>query len=237
MSQNGGLSSEIFIVDEDATVRESLSVEFIRAGYRVITFSEGRSFVSAAREHIPACVVIDIFMPSSAGLDILKQLDAANYPAPICIVSGRADISLVVEAVKNGACDFIEKQMDAGSIARRVCETIEVWTRHRQTDATSEFEWQRFPGRDRLTRREVQVLAQIATGATNKAAADALGISARTIETHRGHIMKKLGAKNAVELVRMVLSVSDGAWKHARSHAASAKAVQIVPRTAPCHPE
>jgi two-component system, LuxR family, response regulator FixJ len=237
MFQNAGLSSEIFIVDDDAIVRESLSIEFSRAGYRVMTFSEGTSFVAAARKRIPACVVLDMFMPGASGLDILKQLDAANYPAPICIVSGRADISLAVEAIKNGACDFIEKQMDAGSIVGRVDKMIEVWTRHRQKDATSEFQWQRFPGRDCLTRREIEVLAQIAAGATNKAAAEALGISSRTIETHRWHIMKKLGVKNAVELVRMILSGSNGARQPTRSSMANARTMQILTQTVTHHSE
>jgi FixJ family two-component response regulator len=235
MFRNGESTSEIFIVDDDAIVRESLSMEFGRAGYRVTTFSEGMSFVSAARKRIPTCVVLDIFMPGASGLDILKQLDAANYLAPICIVSGHADISLAVEAIKNGACDFIEKQMDAGSIVSRVEKMIAVWTRHRQKDATSEFQWQRFPGRDYLTRREIEVLAQIAAGATNKAAAGALGISSRTIEAHRSHIMKKLGVKNAVELVRLILSGSNGARLTAISPVASARAIQILPQTVNHH--
>jgi FixJ family two-component response regulator len=237
MFHNGGRTSEIFIVDDDAIVRESLSMEFTRAGYLVTTFSEGTSFVAAARERVPACVVLDMFMPGPSGLDVLKRLDAANYPAPICIVSGRADISLVVEAIKNGASDFIEKQMDAGSVIERVGKMIEVWTRHRQKDATAEFQWQRFPGRECLTRREIEVLTQIAAGATNKAAAEILGISCRTIETHRWHIMKKLGAKNAVELVRMVLGGGSRAPKPVRSPTAGARTMQVLPQAPVHHPE
>jgi FixJ family two-component response regulator len=206
MFQNGRLGSEIFIVDDDAIARESLSIEFIRAGYRVTTFAEGTSFVAAAWVRIPACVVIDMYMPGPSGLDILKQLDAASYPAPICIVSGSSDVPVAVEAIKNGACDFIEKQMDAGSIVERVGKTIDAWARRHQKDEMSEIRWQHFPGRDCLTRREIEVLAQITAGATNKAAAKALGISPRTIEIHRWHIMKKLGARNVVQLVRMVLN-------------------------------
>ena len=215
MFQNGGLSSEIFIVDDDAIIREFLSIEFIRAGYRVMTFSEGTSLVAAARERIPACVLMDICMPGLSGLDILKQLDAANYPAPICIVSGRGDIQAAVEAIKNGACDFIEKQMDAGLIVERVGKTIDAWARRQQKEETSEIRWQHFPGRDCLTRREIEVLVQITAGATSKAAAKTLGISPRTIETHRWNIMKKLGAKNVVGLVRIALSGNGRARQHA----------------------
>ena len=89
MFQNDGHSSEIFIVDDDAMVRESLSIVFAQAGYRVKTFSDGTSVVAAARVRIPACILMDISMPGLSGLEALKQIDAANYPAPICIVSGR----------------------------------------------------------------------------------------------------------------------------------------------------
>jgi two-component system, LuxR family, response regulator FixJ len=227
MFQNSGLSSEIFIVDDDAIVRESLSIEFIRAGYRVTTFREGTSFAAAAWIRIPACVLMDMCMPGPSGLDILKQLDAANYPAPICIVSGRGDIPVAVEAIKNGAFDFIEKQMDAASIVERVGKTIDAWIRRQQKDETSEIRWQHFPGRDCLTRREIEVLGQIASGATNKAAAKALGISPRTIEIHRCHIMKKLGAKNVVELVRIVLNSNGRARQHTRLSAAGTRIMQI----------
>jgi FixJ family two-component response regulator len=221
MFQNDGHSSEIFIVDDDAMVRESLSIVFAQAGYRVKTFSDGTSVVAAARVRIPACILMDICMPGPSGLDILKQLDAANYPAPICIVSGRGDVPVVVEAMKNGACDFIEKQIDAGSIVERVGKAIDAWARLQQKDETSEIRWQHFPGRDRLTRREIEVLAQITAGANNKAAAKTLGISPRTIEIHRMHIMRKLGARNVVDLVRTVLSSSGSASQHVATRALS----------------
>jgi FixJ family two-component response regulator len=219
MLQTGEQNSEIYIVDDDAMVRESLSIVFSQAGYRVRAFCEGKSVVAAARVRIPACIIIDIFLPGTSGLDILKQLDAANYPAPVFIVSARRDISIAVEAIKNGACDFIEKQTDVASIVTRVGKTIATWASRQQTDATSEIRWRHFPGRPLLSRREIEVLAQIMAGASNKEAAKTLGISSRTIETHRQHIMKKLGAKNAVELVHIVLGT-----KGRRSQDASPRA-------------
>jgi FixJ family two-component response regulator len=205
MLQNGEHNSEIYIVDDDALVRESLSIVFTQAGYQVKAFCDGASVVAAARVRTPACILIDIYLPGTSGFDVLKQLDAANYPAPIFIVSARRDISIAVEAIKNGACDFIEKQTDVASIVTRVGKTIATWASRQQKDATSEIRWRHFPGRPLLSRREIEVLAQIMAGASNKEAAKTLGISSRTVETHRQHIMKKLGAKNAVDLVHIVL--------------------------------
>ena len=105
------LSSEIFIADDEECVRDSLSSLFTLAGYQVTTFEEGTSLVLTARVRIPVCILLDICMPGPSGLDILKQLDAANYPAPIFILSGRGDIPSAVQAIKNGAYDFMEKEI------------------------------------------------------------------------------------------------------------------------------
>jgi len=227
MLQTGVHSSEIYIVDDDAMVRESLSIAFSQAGYQVRTFCEGTSVIAAARVRIPACIVMDIYLPGTSGLDILKQLDAANYQAPIFVVSARRDISIAVEAIKNGACDFIEKQTDVASIVTRVGKTIATWASRQQKDATVEIRWRHFPGRHLLSRREIEVLAQIMGGASNKESATTLGISCRTIETHRQHIMKKLGAKNAVDLVHIVLGTDSRRSQDASPRAARDQIMRV----------
>lgn len=223
MLQTAMPSSEIFIADDDEWIRESLSSLFTLAGYQVTAFAEGMSLILTARVRIPACILLDICMPGPSGLDTLKQLDAANYPAPIFIVSGRGDIPSAVQAIKNGAYDFIEKQAEAGSIVERVGKTIATWPSRQQQGQTAEILWQHFPGRDQLTRREIEVLAQITAAASNKEAARDLGISRRTIEVHRKHIMQKLGAKNAVDLVRIVLKMQHNTQRSASSGTASAR--------------
>jgi FixJ family two-component response regulator len=162
-------------------------------------------------------------MPGPSGLDILKELDAANYSAPIFIISGRGDIPSAVLAIKNGAFDFIEKQTEALSIVERVDKTLAARTCHQQEGRTPEILWRHFPGRDQLTRREIEVLAQIVAAASNKEAARDLGISRRTIEVHRKHIMQKLGAKNAVDLVRIVLMMQHGTQTPLGSGSASVR--------------
>jgi two-component system, LuxR family, response regulator FixJ len=197
-------SREIFIVDDDPMVRDVLSEVFAQAGYQAVSFVDGASFIAAARERIPACVILDIFMPGRSGLEILKDLDASNYPAPIFVASGRGDIPSAVEAIKNGAFDFIEKRLDAETLVERVGDAIKARSQ-RQNHNGSETLSQSFPGCDLLTRREREVLALIAASATNREAATSLGISQRTVEIHRAHIMHKLGAKNSVDLARKVM--------------------------------
>jgi FixJ family two-component response regulator len=198
-------SREIYIVDDDPMVRDVLSEVFAQAGYRAISFVDGASFVAAARERIPACVILDIYMPGRSGLEILRDLDASNYPAPIFVASGRGDIPSAVEAIKNGAFDFIEKRLDAESLVGRVGDAITARLQLRQDENGADTLPESFPGCDLLTRREREVLALIVASATNREAATSLGISQRTVEIHRAHIMHKLGAKNSVDLARKVI--------------------------------
>jgi two-component system, LuxR family, response regulator FixJ len=201
----GQSDREVFIVDDDPMVRDVLSEVFAQAGYQASSFVDGASFVAAARERIPACVILDIYMPGRSGLEILKDIDAPNYPAPIFVASGRGDIPTAVEAIKSGAFDFIEKRLDAATLVARVGEAIEARAHLRQDDNGAESLAPAFPGSELLTRREHEVLALIADSATNKEAAQKLGISQRTVEIHRAHIMHKLGAKNSVDLARKVM--------------------------------
>jgi two-component system, LuxR family, response regulator FixJ len=201
----GAASREIFIVDDDPIVRDMLSALFDQAGYLPISFVDGASFVAAARKRIPACVILDIYMPGRSGLEILKDIDASNYPAPIFIASGRGDIPSAVEAIKNGAFDFIEKRLDARALVARVGEAVRARSQPRQAGKGAQRPPAAFVGSELLTRREHEVLALITASATNKEAAQTLGISPRTVEIHRAHIMHKLGAKNSVDLARRVM--------------------------------
>ena len=207
MSMSNAASGEIFIVDDDPLVLNALSIVLSREGYQVTGFGEGGSFLAAAKSRTPTCIILDVQMPGQSGLDILRELNAQQYQAPIFIISGVGDIPMAVEAIKNGALDFIQKPFDAGTVVTRVREAVEAWARRAQrTEAQKTF-----PGHDLLTARERDVLGQIASGSSNKQAGRELGISPRTIEVHRARIMEKLGAKNAADLVRIVLSDGRGA--------------------------
>jgi two-component system response regulator FixJ len=199
-------SGEIFIVDDDPLVVNALTAVLSREGYQVSGFGEGASFLAAAKSRTPTCIILDVQMPGQSGLDILKELNAQHYPAPIFIISGVGDIPMAVESIKNGALDFIEKPFDAATVVTRVREAVEAWARRSQRSGGGDILSKTFPGHELLTSRERDVLGQIAAGSSNKQAGRELGISPRTIEVHRARIMEKLGAKNAADLVRIVLS-------------------------------
>ncbi len=200
------LNSEIFIVDDDYDMREALSAIFRKEGYRTAAFADGRSFVRLARGQAPACVLLDLCMPGMSGLEVLKELDARNYPAPILMISAQEDILNVVGAMRNGAFDYIEKRLDADAIVTRVVDAVESWKQLRDRDELPAPLSPAIRGYYQLTRREREVLAQIAAAASNKETARNLGISPRTVEIHRGRIMHKLGAKNSVDLMRIVMN-------------------------------
>jgi len=103
----GAGMSEIFIADDDPSVGAALAVVLSGEGYQVTSFVEGEAFLNAARARTPECVLLDVHLPGCSGLDVLRKLDAQHYPAPILIISGRGDIPTAVDAIRNGALDFI----------------------------------------------------------------------------------------------------------------------------------
>jgi two-component system response regulator FixJ len=206
MSQERATRREIFVVDDDAGVRAAVAAIFSRKGYGVAGFADGGSFLDAARGRTPACILLDVYMPGRSGIDILKALNADHYGAPILIMSGQGDIAMAVDTIRNGALDFIEKPFTPETVLGCVEEAIEAWERRRRGADASQVRSVRFPGKELLTLREIDVLDQISAGASNKEAARQLGISFRTVEVHRARIMEKLGAKNAADLMRIVLS-------------------------------
>jgi FixJ family two-component response regulator len=197
--------TKIFIVDDDPDIREVLTALFRNAGYQTADFADCKSFVREARDQTPACILLDLCMPGHSGLEALIDIDARNYPAPIVILSGREDVVDIVQAMKCGAADYIEKRLDAEAIVARVADAIDTWLRPRRSEKATPVLSPEIHGYHKLTPRERQVLEQIAAAASNKETALHLGISPRTVEIHRSRIMHKLGAKNSVDLMRIVM--------------------------------
>ena len=173
----------IYIVDDDPAVRDALSVVFDLEGFDVKTFSDGETFLTAASQVVPSCVILDVHMPGRSGLEILKSLAPQTYEAPVFIISGQGDIPMAVEAIKLGAFDFIEKPFSADTVVSRVRESIA--TAAKRADRAEATDMQAFAETANLTQREREVLKEITDGASNKEAGRALGISPRTVEVHR----------------------------------------------------
>jgi FixJ family two-component response regulator len=196
---------EIFVLDDDPAVRETLSLVLSAGGYEVKGFADGGELLALARNRTPACILLDVHIPGKSGLDVLKELRGEEYPAPIFMISGQGDIAMAVSAIKNGALDFIEKPFRGNEIVVRLNEAIGAHAL-RRAEPPAGTAVLRIPGAEPLTRREREVLEQFTSGASNKEAGRQLGISPRTIEDHRANIMKKLGARNAADLVRIVMT-------------------------------
>jgi FixJ family two-component response regulator len=206
MTEAAPTNGEIFIVDDDPAIRQMLSLVFEQAGFHATCFAEGAALLASTRALVPACIILDVNIPGRSGLDILKQLNAEDYPAPIFVISGEGDIPMAVAAIRNGALDFIEKPFRAAAVVSQVKESIEAWGRRQQDAAGNGSAKMGIPGREPLTRRERDVLTLIVGGASSKEAGRRLGISPRTIEFHRARIIEKVGAKNTADLIRIVVS-------------------------------
>jgi FixJ family two-component response regulator len=193
---------DVVVIDDDASVRDALSILLQMDGLKVTAYADGDSFVVESMRLKPGCVLLDVHMPGRSGLDILDAIGGATYRAPIIMISGRGDVPMAVQAMKHGAYDFIEKPFDADVVLKRVREAMS------QTSVAAPMLMQgrlpAFKGHEALTAREVDVLEQIVGGASNKEAGRILGISPRTIEVHRARIMEKLKVRNTAELVRLV---------------------------------
>ena len=155
---------EIFVVDDDPAVRDTLSMVLKAAGYEVICFADGAALLSVARSRTPAAILLDVHIPGKSGLDILRELHGEDYPAPIFMISGQGDIAMAVGAIKSGALDFIEKPFRGSEIVGRLDEAIGAYARRQAENASPKFGSLHFPGREPLTRREREVLEQFAAG-------------------------------------------------------------------------
>jgi FixJ family two-component response regulator len=194
----------VIVVDDDASVRDALMLLLKLEGYAPSCFADGESFLDALDVSEPACVILDLTLPGLPPLAVLKQLAVRHFAAPVLVISGQPDIGVAVAAIKCGARDYLETPFSAATLIARVREAVAAWRRAQASDGLADF-----VGRDRLTSRECEVLAEIAHGASNKEAGRRLRISPRTVEVHRARIMDKLGARNTVDLMRIVLSPPD----------------------------
>jgi FixJ family two-component response regulator len=191
----------VYVVDDDAAVRNSLRFLIESAGFRVTTFANAREFLSGYDSDVPGCLVLDVRLPGSSGLDLQQQLVAEGIGVPVIIVTGHGDVPIAVRAMRTGALDFIEKPYDDQVLLDRIRHAVELDIRNRRDRAERQDILSRVA---LLTPREREVLEGVVSGSANKQIAGDLGISTKTVEAHRAHVMEKMRVESLAELVRLV---------------------------------
>ena len=192
----------VFVVDDDADLRESLGWLLESAGFRVKSYSTAQEFLADYKTEDPGCLLLDVRMPGLSGLDLQEELWRRGVPPPIIIMTGHAKVPMAVRALKGGAIDFIRKPFSDQILLERIRQAIDLDRRTRQV----RMECAKFAALlADLTPRERQVMELVIAGKPNKIIAADLGISPKTVEIHRGRVMEKMQVGSVAELVRLDL--------------------------------
>ena len=194
--------SLIRIVDDDAEMRESLEFLLSTEGWKSRSYASAEAFLETDDVMVPGCLILDIRMPGLSGLQLQELLKKKDYSLPILFITAHGDITMAVEAVKNGAFDFLPKPLDDEKLLASVEKAIALdWERRsHHTSHTAAMK-----DLATLTPREQQVLERIIHGRLNKQIADDLGISIKTVEAHRASIMDKTNSGTVADLMRVVM--------------------------------
>ena len=193
----------VALIDDDSAVLHSMRLLIESRDIPVACFESAEAFLEQLPEAKPSCVVADVRMPGMTGLELQRELKQRNHEAPLILISGHADVSMAVEALKQGAFDFFEKPYDGERLAASVFDAVQKG--RRQNSETNE----RIDIAERLkalSPRQREVLEFVACGMSNKQIAAKLNISPRTVETYRAWVMERIGAQNVADLVRKVSS-------------------------------
>lgn len=198
--EHDDLRGTAFAVDDDPLFLDALSMTLEGAGLDVRSYRSGKEFLRQYHADGTSCLVLDVSLPDLSGLEVQQQLVERGDPMPIVFISGRGDVSTSVTALKNGAFHFLEKPVDDDELVQSVVDALK-WDRHRRENerqhagVLNKFET--------LTARERQIMSMVVRDHSSKQIARELGISPRTVEHHRAHIMKKMDAGSLNELVIM----------------------------------
>ena len=189
----------VIIVDDDMSVREALSELIESAGFQPVSFASTGDLLDAAVLDRPGCLILDVRMPGSSGLDLQRRLSEAGNPKPIIFLTGHGDIPMTVEAMKAGAVDFLTKPVRDQTLLDAVISGIATDAARRREAAIVKRNVERL---ETLTPREREVLREVARGRLNKQIAFDLGISEVTVKLHRSNVMRKMEAASIGELIR-----------------------------------
>ena len=193
----------IRVVDDEASLRRALVFLLESTGWQVAAYDSAEAFLSAWTEPAaPGCLILDIRMPLMSGLELQRLLNDRGITLPVIFLTGHADVSMAVQAMKQGACEFIEKPFKDQTLLDAVSHAVRDDLAHRNEDASRQALRERL---DKLSPREMEVSRLIVEGLPNKTIGQRLDISERTVQVHRLHVMEKLGIHSAAELTQLIL--------------------------------
>lgn len=201
----------VYVIDDDEAVRGALKDLLESVGLRAKIYTSGQEFLAAKRADLPSCLILDIRLPGTSGLDFQRELGMANIKIPIIFITGHGDIPMTVQAMKAGAVDFLTKPFRDQELLDAIHKAIDRdrEQRHQRSEVIQLRE--RYEG---LTPREREVLALVIQGLLNKQIAAELGTSETTVKIHRGQVMRKMQAESLPDLVRMAERLSIPAQKY-----------------------
>ena len=192
----------VFVVDDDRAMRDSLSWLLDSVGLRVRSYATAAEFLADHDPAQPGCLVLDVRMPGMSGLDLQAELARRGVELPPIVITGHAEVSMAVRAVKAGAIDFIEKPFSDQLLLDRVRQALQIDLEAREVRRRREDARRRLAT---LTAREREVLNLVVAGKANKEIASELGVSPKTVEVHRAHVMSKMCVDSLAELIRITL--------------------------------
>jgi FixJ family two-component response regulator len=191
----------VFVVDDDAAVRQALSSLIRSVGLAVEAFSSAKEFLQATPAEGPHCLVLDVRLPGISGLDFQAELETMGKHIPIIFMTGHGDIPMTVKAMKGGAVEFLTKPIRDQDLLDAIRVALDLSSKQRERDESLAKIQANF---QLLTNREQEVILLVASGLMNKQIAARLDVSEITVKVHRGNVMRKMGAKSLAQLVRMV---------------------------------
>ena len=195
----------VHVVDDEVEVRKVLRSVLANAGYEADTYESAGEFLDRCDRTRPGCILLDIRLKGTSGLELLEQLQATGCMLPVVIISGHADVPIAVRALKGGAMDLLEKPFDNEVLLDRVRKALQRDARLRKEQEDKAAVMTHVA---QLTAREREVMHLVVDGHPNKRIASELGISIKTVEAHRAHVMRKMQAESLAELVRLAESIA-----------------------------
>lgn len=197
----------VYVVDDDDALRDSLHVLLSSVGHICRTYPSADDFLTHFDPEAPGCLLLDVRMPGTSGLELQRKLAEDDVLLPIVLMTGHGDVGMAVQSMRAGALDFVEKPFKDHELLERVQECLDrssrEWQRYRQSEGARRRLAQ-------LTPREQQVLDGLVAGKLSKTIAHELGISRKTVDVHRTNIMHKVGVRTVADLVRCVLEARGG---------------------------